>query len=83
MRISPWARTIVAQLKLEFILSNTDAVSGGSFVLGSGADAKRVTIRVSNMTLTYAPWHVSRRKRRHDTELQCVFVKCVDFSRRL
>src|SRR5689334_15153015 len=41
-----------------------------------------MTIRVSDMALTYVPGHVRRRKRRYDAELQRVLVKRVDFSRR-
>jgi hypothetical protein len=54
----------------------------GSFAPDASSDAKRVTVRMANVALTYFPWHVRRRKRRNDAELQRVLVKRIDFSRR-
>src|SRR6185437_901407 len=44
--------------------------------------AKRMSVRVSNVTLTNTPGHVRGRKRCGNTELQSEFIGGVDLSRR-
>jgi peroxiredoxin len=48
--------------------------------LRSRTHTKRVSIRMSNVTLMDAPWHVGRRPRSNDAQLQRELVHRIDFG---